>query len=122
MCQDWLVNNVKPPEEVPGSLAIQMNKRALDEEKARKQREAEEAAKEQERREREAQELEAQIEADAILQHLARQQQYKTRKRANSETTEVPFMSDTPLETFNRDIVIEGARFNTVKLFHPRRG
>ncbi|KAJ2913179.1 hypothetical protein MD484_g7237, partial [Candolleomyces efflorescens] len=121
MCQDWLVNNVQPPEEVPGSLAIQMSKRASDEEKARKQREAEEAAKEQERREREAQELEAQIEADAILQHLAREQQYKSRKRANSETTEVPFMSDTPLETFSRDIVIEGARFNTVKLFHPRR-
>jgi hypothetical protein len=31
---------------------------------------------------------------------------------------EVAFMSGTPLETFNRDIVIEGACFNTVELLH----
>ena len=77
MCQDWLVDNVQPPEEVSDPLAIQMNKCALDEKKARKQREA---AKEQERREVEAQKLEVQIEADATLQHLAREQKYKFRK------------------------------------------
>ncbi|KAF5320234.1 hypothetical protein D9611_011377 [Ephemerocybe angulata] len=120
-CQEWLIKHASPAKEVSGSLAIQMNKRALDEEKAKRQREAEEAAREQERREQEAKELEAQIEADAWRQHLAREQQYKSRKRANSETTEVPFMSDTPLETFGHEILIEGVHFNTVKLFHPRK-
>ena len=122
MCQDWLVDNVSPPNEVIGSLAIQMKKRAKEEEEARKQREAQEALREQERREREAKELEAQIEADALRQLLEREQQYTQRKRANSETTEVPWLGDTPLETFSHDIVIDGVRFNTVKLFHPRRG
>ncbi|TFK23737.1 other/PEK/GCN2 protein kinase [Coprinopsis marcescibilis] len=122
-CQDWLVNNVKPPVEVTGSLALQMTQRALDEEKNRKQREAEQEAREEERRRREAQELEAQIEQDALRQLLARQeQQYQSRKRANSEATEVPFMSETPLETFYDEIEIEGVQFNTVKLFHPRKG
>ncbi|KAG2024094.1 STE/STE20/YSK protein kinase [Coprinopsis cinerea AmutBmut pab1-1] len=117
-CQDWLVNNVTP---VSGSLAVQMTQRALDEERNRKQREAEEAAREEERRKREAEELEAQIEQDALRQLMAREQQFKSRERANSETTEVPFMSDTPLETFSQDIHLGDVRFNTVKLFYPRQ-
>ena len=32
-CQDWIANNVTPPKEVVGSLAIQMNQRALDQER-----------------------------------------------------------------------------------------
>ena len=34
-CQDWIVNNVSPPEEVVGSLAVQMKQRALDQERVR---------------------------------------------------------------------------------------
>ena len=32
-CQDWISTNVTPPEEVFGSLAVQMKQRALDEER-----------------------------------------------------------------------------------------
>jgi len=34
-CQEWLQANVVPPVEVAGSLAVQMNQRAEDEEKVR---------------------------------------------------------------------------------------
>src|SRR5580658_5687121 len=32
-CQEWITNNVSPPPEVPGSLATEMEKRALEEER-----------------------------------------------------------------------------------------
>jgi hypothetical protein len=67
--QEWLGANIKPPVEVVGSLALQMNQRAMDEERvsvilgfqtpfsyslqARKQREEEEA-------------IQAQIKEDAM--------------------------------------------------------
>jgi hypothetical protein len=31
--QEWITNNVSPPPEVPGSLATEMEKRALEEER-----------------------------------------------------------------------------------------
>lgn len=34
-CQDWMMDNVIPTIEAPGSLALQMNQRAEDEEKVR---------------------------------------------------------------------------------------
>jgi translation initiation factor 2-alpha kinase 4 len=142
-CQDWIVNNVIPPEEVVGSLAVQMNQRALDQERvrtfslslftflfnlfqARHERELEEAEREEERANRAAQELDEQIQADAMRQLMAKEQQYKARKRANSEATEVPFMGEgdfqVPTEVFAHEMEIDGVRFNAVKLFHPRSG
>jgi eukaryotic translation initiation factor 2-alpha kinase 4 len=88
----------------------------------RKQRQEEATRREEERKRREAQELEAQIEQTALNDMLAREEQYRSRKRANSETTEVPFSSDTPLQTFDSYITVDGVRFNSVKLFHPRQG
>ncbi|KIJ97967.1 hypothetical protein K443DRAFT_104703 [Laccaria amethystina LaAM-08-1] len=89
---------------------------------ARKQREAEEAEREQDRAFKAAQELDEQIQADhAMRQLIAREQQYKAnRKRTNSEATEVPLLSDTPIETFSHEVEVGGVLFNTVKLFHPR--
>ena len=69
-----------------------------------------------------AQELNEQIKADAQKQQLAKERQYKARKRANSEATEVPVSGDTPTETFSQEMEINGVRFNTVKIFHPRIG
>jgi eukaryotic translation initiation factor 2-alpha kinase 4 len=127
-----------------GSLAVQMNQRALDQERVRTfslslsfhalfnlfqvrhARETEEAEREEERANRAAQELDQQIQADAIRQLMAKEQQYKARKRANSESTEVPFMGEgdfqVPTEVFNHEMEIDGVRFNAVKLFHPRSG
>lgn len=91
---------------------------------ARREREAEEARKEQERAAREEEELNNQIKADAMRQMIAREQlQHRTRKRANSESTEVPALSgDTPMESFGKEIVVDGVSFTTVKLFHARTG
>ena len=126
-----------------GSLAVQMNQRALDQERvrtftlsfsmflfnlfqARHEREMEEAEREEERANRAAQELDEQIQADAMRQLMAKEQQYKARKRANSEATEVPFMGEgdfqVPTEVFSHEMEIDGVRFNAVKLFHPRSG
>jgi hypothetical protein len=66
--------------------------------------------------------LNEQIKADAERQQLAKERQYRARKRANSETTEVPVAGDTPTETFSQEMEINGVRFNTVKIFHPRIG
>ena len=58
-----------------------------------------------------AQELDQQIQADAMRQMLAKEQQYKSPKRANSETTEVPttLYYDTIKKSF-QDIDINGVR------------
>ncbi|KAJ3517042.1 hypothetical protein NLJ89_g752 [Agrocybe chaxingu] len=117
--QDWMSKNITP---VVGSLALQMNQRAMDEERVRRQRELEEAQLEEERARQAAQVLDEQIQADAMRQMLAREQQYKARRRANSEATEVPQIlgeTETPTETF-QDMEMNGVKFNTVKLFHPR--
>ncbi|KAF9457367.1 kinase-like domain-containing protein [Collybia nuda] len=119
-CQDWLASHVKPLVEAVGSLALQMNQRAMDEEKARQRRAAEEAEREQERAAKLAMEREEQFKEEAMRQLLAREQQYKARKRANSEATEMPISGDTMTETFAQEVNINGVSFNTVKLFHPR--
>ena len=86
----------------------------------------EEAEQEKERADRAAQELDEQIQADAMRQLMAKEQQHKARKRANSEATEVPFMEEgdlqVPTEVFGHEMEINGVRFNAVKLFHPRSG
>ncbi|KAK2467467.1 hypothetical protein APHAL10511_000322 [Amanita phalloides] len=117
--QEWLSDNVKPRVEVIGSLALQMTQRAMDEERARKQREAEDLQREQQRAAKETEELQAQIKDDAMRQLLAREE-FKARNRAFSESTAVPVAGDTLTETFSTEIKANGVRFNTVKLFHPR--
>ena len=86
----------------------------------------EEAEREEDRANRAAQELDEQIQADAMRQLMAKEQQYKARKRANSEATEVPFIGEgdfqVPTEVFGHEMDIDGVRFNAVKLFHPRSG
>jgi len=86
----------------------------------------EEAEREAERVDRAAQQLDEQIQADAMRQLIAKEQQYKARKRANSESTEVPFVGDedfqVPSEAFGHEMEINGVRFNAVKLFYPRSG
>ena len=85
----------------------------------------EEAEREEERANKAAQELDEQIQADAMRQLMAKEQQFKARKRANSESTEVPFMGEdlrVPTEVFGHEMEVNGAQFNAVKLFHPRSG
>ena len=93
---------------------------------ARHEREMEEAEREEERANRAAQELDEQIQADAMRQLMIKEQQYKSRKRANSEATEVPSIAEgdfqVATEVFGHEMEINGVRFNAVKLFHPRSG
>ncbi|KAF9065023.1 kinase-like domain-containing protein [Rhodocollybia butyracea] len=119
-CQDWMTDNVIPPKEAPGSLALQMNLRAEDEEKARKQKAEALALEEQEKAMKHAQELEEQLRLDTAKQQLAREQEYRARKRANSAATEVPMSSEYPTESFPDEIEFEGLYFDTVKYFRPR--
>ncbi|KAF5357565.1 hypothetical protein D9757_013020 [Collybiopsis confluens] len=116
-CQDWMAANVTPVVEAPGSLALQMNMRAEDEEKEKAEalalEEAEEATKH-------AQELEEQLLLNAAIQQQAREREYKARKRANSEATEVPMSTEYPTETFSAEVEFHGVYFDTVKYFHPR--
>jgi translation initiation factor 2-alpha kinase 4 len=65
-------------------------------------------------------ELEAAIKADAQRQQLAKEREYKARKRANSEATEVPVGGDTPTESFSEPVVVDGVQFHTVRTFHPQ--
>lgn len=122
--QEWLENNVSPPVEVKGSLASEMNKRAVEEENAKRMREEAEAAQALEREARRAMELEEQIRADAERQQAERDRLFQARKRAISDATEVPAYVDegTPIETFPEEISWEGAKFTNVKLFHPQKG
>ncbi|KAJ7121645.1 hypothetical protein C8R44DRAFT_622641 [Mycena epipterygia] len=119
-CQDWLTSHVVPPIEIPGSLASQMTQRALEEERARKQKEADAMEQETERAAKLAQELEAAIKADAQKQQLVKEQQYMARKRANSEATEVPVGVDMPTESFNEEVIVDGVCFQAVKILHPQ--
>ncbi|KAF8170288.1 kinase-like domain-containing protein [Mycena galopus ATCC 62051] len=120
-CQDFLSSHIVPSIDIPGSLANQMTQRALEEERVRKQKEADAAEQENERAAKLALELEAAIKADAQRQQLAKEREYKARKRANSEATEVPVGGDTPTESFNEAVVVDGVQFHAVNIFHPQR-
>ncbi|KAH9923827.1 uncharacterized protein B0H18DRAFT_1013542 [Fomitopsis serialis] len=120
--QEWITHNVKPPVEVVGSLATEMNRRAHEEELAKRQKEEEQAEQEEERNHQLALELEEQIRVDAYRQQLERERLQQVRKRAMSDATEVPTTEDlTPTESFTQEIEWQGARFSKVKLFHPRQ-
>ena len=71
-----------------------------------------------------AEELSEQIREDTLRQQLELDQIQRSRRRGMSDATQVPMspISDTPTETFLNDIEWEGVAFNTVKLFHPRKG
>ncbi|KDQ25175.1 hypothetical protein PLEOSDRAFT_1066383 [Pleurotus ostreatus PC15] len=118
--QDWLETYATPPAEVVGSLATQMNKRAMHEERERQKRVEREAEAERARAAQLAEALNEQIRVDAQKHQQAKEQQMQSRKRANSETTEVPIPGETPTETFNSEISFKGVVFNSVKIFHPR--
>lgn len=119
--QDWVVYNVIPPVEAIGSLATEMNRRALDEERARREREEIEAHEEVERARQLAEAFNEQIRLDAERQQAERQK-FKARDRAPSDATEVPSSSeDTLTQSFDRLLEINGLQFQTVKMFHPHK-
>jgi len=120
--QEWLADNIQLPME--GSLRYQMERRNMEEEQARLEREEAEAEKENLRVMQLAEELSEQIREDTLRQQLELDQIQRSRRRGMSDATQVPMspISDTPTETFINDIEWEGVTFNTVKLFHPRKG
>ncbi|KDQ55313.1 hypothetical protein JAAARDRAFT_37347 [Jaapia argillacea MUCL 33604] len=119
--QDWLNTNIHPALETPDSLAIQMNKRASDEEHARREREQELADLERQKASQLAQRLNEEIQADAQRQQAEKEKFVRARKRAESDAMEVPSARDTPIESFGSELEVQGVRFNSVKLFHPRK-
>ncbi|KAI8973080.1 Serine/threonine-protein kinase [Trametes punicea] len=126
--QDWMRDHVKPPEEVSGSLAAQMNRRAIEQERARKQREEEEAALEQQRAAELAEQLNEQIRENVYQQQQERERmQQLARKRAMSDATTVGPGDDTlveeigPVEVFNPEIHWRNVAFDRVRLFHSRQ-
>lgn len=62
------------------------------------------------------------MKVESQRQELAKSKQHKGRNRANSESTEVPTWGDTPTESFDEEIEVDGVRFRSVKVFHPRKG
>ena len=87
---------------------------------------------EEEQRIRDAQrladEFEEQLREDTIRQQrLELEQIQMNRRRGLSDATEVPLSAlspngDTPTESFAHDLEWDGIVFNSVKLFHPRKG
>lgn len=116
--QEWLGTNIHPRRETE-SLALEMNKRALNEEQLRKQKEADEHERAQKLAQEEAARLEEQIRQDAARQQLAKEQQ--RRQRANSDSTEVPSQSGDLLTDFSRPVEVNGVKFTSVNMFHPRK-
>lgn len=74
-----------------------------------------------------ADEFEEQVREGTIRQQMELEKIHTNRRRGLSDATEVPLSSvspnsDTPTESFAHDIEWEGIVFNSVKLFHPRKG
>ncbi|KAI0696604.1 hypothetical protein BC835DRAFT_1341525 [Cytidiella melzeri] len=116
--QAWLTANVRPSTEPIGSLAVQMARRAYEEEQERKQRQEAEAEHANERERQREQVIEEEIRLNAEKLH-------QMRKRAMSDVTEVPMDEEdgprTSSETFAQDIEWQGLRFRKVSLFHPEK-
>ncbi|EKM74744.1 hypothetical protein AGABI1DRAFT_109872 [Agaricus bisporus var. burnettii JB137-S8] len=127
--QEWIENNVTPPVEVAGSLALQMNQRAKDEERVRREKAAEALRLEQERQAKEEEELQTQIQV-AVQRQQHQQRGFGGRARANSDATDDTIAGSvespggggdyTPIETFDKELEVNGIKFSTVKLFHAR--
>ncbi|EKM52933.1 uncharacterized protein PHACADRAFT_259100 [Phanerochaete carnosa HHB-10118-sp] len=123
--QDWLQNNVMPPVEPVGSLATEMNRRALEAEQAhlqRKEAQAEEALRREAQRQLE---LEEQIRADAERQQAERARLNRTRERSESDATETavstPVEDGTKIVSFPEEIVWEDVHFSHVKLYQAQK-
>lgn len=142
--QEWIVANVIPPVEVTGSLALQMNQRAMDEERARREKEAEAQRLLLLQQAKEEEELQTQIRAEQSKQQQQQQQNQRVHSSAmmmlrttstgSTNTSEaftpasaggfaIPVMAagDTPVERFGKEFCVDGVRFSSVKLFHPRQ-
>ncbi|KAI0666498.1 Serine/threonine-protein kinase [Trametes maxima] len=126
--QDWLKDHVKPAKEASGSLAAQMNRRAVEEERAKRQRQEEQAALEQQRAAELADQLNEQIRENAYQQQQERERmQQLARKRAMSDATTVGPSEDTlidgagEIEVFDKEVRWKDVAFNRVRLFQPRQ-
>lgn len=75
-----------------------------------------------------ADEFEEQLREDTVRQQRLELEKIQiSRRRGLSDATEVPLSSisptsDTPTESFFHKIEWDGVVFNSVKLFHPRKG
>ncbi|KAI0029609.1 kinase-like domain-containing protein [Vararia minispora EC-137] len=120
--QDWLGANVTPPTEAIGSLAMQMTRRAQDEERVRREKELAEAEEAAERERRRIEAFNEQMQADAKRQQQEKEK-FRKRHRAKSDAAESEFPAspeDILTESFDDLVEVDGIRFNTVKLFHPK--
>ena len=139
--QAWLASNVHPSKEPIGSLAMQMARRAHEEEEARKQQQEALASEAYERQRQREDAIEEQIRMNAERLHQAR-------KRAMSDVTELAPNDIAPssdedheselsestanghgtsgakvlTESFSEEIEWQGARFRKVELSHPIKG
>ncbi|EIN05395.1 Serine/threonine-protein kinase [Punctularia strigosozonata HHB-11173 SS5] len=124
LVEDWIVNNATPMPDAP-DLATQMNKRASDEQRAKREREQAEAERELERKAMNALAVNAELEAEKAERQKQQSQQERTmaRSRAFSDATAVPSepASDTPTLVFDEYVAVDGVKFNSVRLFHPRQ-
>ncbi|KAI0653862.1 Serine/threonine-protein kinase [Cubamyces menziesii] len=125
---EWMREHVKPPSEVSGSLAAQMNRRAIEQERARRQQEEEEEALQRQRDAELAEQLSEQIRENAYQQQQERERmQQLARKRAVSDATTVGPVDETlvddpgQIEVFNKDIHWRNVSFNRVRLYHSRQ-
>ncbi|KAG8220630.1 kinase-like domain-containing protein [Butyriboletus roseoflavus] len=122
MAQEWIADRVQPPSEASGSLATEMTKRAIQEERERQEREEAEAERQSELAARHAEQLQEQLQADAQKHLIAKEMQYKAaRRRAQSDATEVPSVGDTLTELFPVEVEFKGIHFTAVKMFRPHK-
>ncbi|KAJ4471431.1 hypothetical protein J3R30DRAFT_3709861 [Lentinula aciculospora] len=105
------------------SLALEKEKRALEEERVLREL-AEIRAREEEEKESQLQEqLLQQLQRDALRKeemHREERECQKARRRALSDATEKP-MVETAVETFDSEIEAYDMRFDTVRLYHGRK-
>ena len=121
-----MIKNVPPHKKDDGgiSLALQMQKRAEEEERALKEREEMEASEREEREKQQASEFMSQFESDVRRKHeLARQEneRRRARRRALSDATEKPALEASTI-SFQNEIKIGSTRFDSVRLYHGRKG
>ncbi|EJC97866.1 uncharacterized protein FOMMEDRAFT_143407 [Fomitiporia mediterranea MF3/22] len=128
VAQEWMRKAFDKPEgpkkERSGlSLAIEMQNRALEEEKALREKEELLAREEEEKQSQADEQLLQQIEKDALRKEEMRREErerQKARRRAFSDATEKPLV-ETSIESFDSEIEISGVRFDTVRLYHGRQ-
>ncbi|KAL5519904.1 hypothetical protein ACEPAG_1564 [Sanghuangporus baumii] len=128
VAQEWMRKAFKKPFEPKKepsnlSLALEMQNRALEEEKALKEREELLAREEAEKESRLQEQLLQQLERDALRKEELRREEkerQKARRRALSDATEKPAV-ETCVETFDYEIEAFGTRFDTVRLYHERK-